>query len=54
MNNSERKQTIQLSDKSGTIPYMIGFAVILSILCCALILLIPTQSINVDTVYQGF
>lgn len=29
-------------------------AVFLSIVCCTFILLIPTASINVDTVYEGF
>jgi hypothetical protein len=29
-------------------------AVLLSIACCAFILLIPTASINVNTVYEGF
>jgi hypothetical protein len=32
----------------------ISLAVALCIACCALILLIPTASTNVDTVYQGF
>ena len=32
----------------------LALAVFLSIACCAFILLIPTSSINVDTVYEGF
>ena len=32
----------------------VGLAVALCIVCCVLILLVPTQSISVDTVYQGF
>ncbi len=32
----------------------VGVAIVLCLVCCALILLIPTQSISVDTVYQGF
>jgi hypothetical protein len=32
----------------------LGVAIVLCIACCTLILLIPTESINVDTVYQGF
>ena len=32
----------------------VALAVILSIICCTFFLLIPTQSINVDTVYEGF
>jgi hypothetical protein len=35
-------------------PYMLCLAVVLCVVCCALILLIPTQSISVDTVYKGF
>lgn len=29
-------------------------AVVLCVLCCIVILLIPTTSLAVDTVYQGF
>lgn len=29
-------------------------AVVLCVICCTLILLIPTTSLAVDTVYQGF
>lgn len=32
----------------------VALAVALCIACCTLILLIPTESISVDTVYQGF
>ena len=32
----------------------ITLAVILSVIGCTFFLLIPTQSINVDTVYEGF
>jgi hypothetical protein len=32
----------------------VGLAVVLCVGCCALLLLIPTASTSVDTVYQGF
>ena len=35
-------------------PLVLGLAVVLCIACCGLILLIPTESTNVETVYQGF
>ncbi len=33
---------------------LVVLAVVLCILCCSLFLSIPTESISVDTVYQGF
>ena len=48
----EKKAALSVRNVSFFV--MLTFAVFLSIVCCALILLIPTSSINVDTVYEGF
>jgi hypothetical protein len=54
MSNSQRDTHVRAFKDSATFLVAVGFAVVLCIGCCTLILLIPTGSINVDTVYQGF
>jgi hypothetical protein len=46
--------SVQAPDAGSSFRMLVGVAIVLCIVCCALILLIPTESINVDTVYQGF
>ena len=52
MTDAASKQ--QPSNKSLYLRLALGIAIALCIVCCTLILMIPTESINVDTVYQGF
>jgi hypothetical protein len=54
MSDSLREKHAAASEESGLSRAGLCVAVVLCIVCCALILLIPSQSINVDTVYQGF
>lgn len=51
-NSQSEKATPEKRNAGMTIA--VGLAVVLSIACCALLLLIPTASTSVDTVYQGF
>jgi hypothetical protein len=53
MSNLQQKTSAQ-APTSGVFLAAVSLAVVLSIVCCALILLVPTASITVDTVYQGF
>lgn len=53
MSSSQQDASAQAS-KSGIFLATVSIAVVLSIACCTLILLVPTESITVDTVYQGF
>ncbi len=48
------KDKLTAPENSRTFLAAVGVAVALCLVCCGLILLIPTQSISVDTVYQGF
>lgn len=50
----EMKAVEQPVKASGVETALIAFVVVLCIACCTLILLIPTSSLNVNTVYQGF
>ncbi len=54
MSSSHPTTDHEVPGKSGLFAAALGVAIALCIVCCALILLIPTQSISVDTVYQGF
>lgn len=54
MSNLQQNAIAQPSKESGISLAAITVAVVLSIVCCTLVLLIPTESITVDTVYQGF
>jgi hypothetical protein len=54
MSNLPQDTKVTPQDKSIVFRVAVGVAVALCIICCTLILLIPTESINVDTVYQGF
>jgi hypothetical protein len=54
MSNLQPKITVAILYESGMFLAALGIAVGLCIVCCALILSVPTESINVDTVYQGF
>ena len=54
MNNSPQHPGVTLTQENGIFRLLVGLAVVLCIVCCTLILLVPTESINVDTVYQGF
>jgi hypothetical protein len=51
---STAKQVDSAPGESGVFLGLVGLAVVLCIVCCVLILLIPTQSTSVDTVYRGF
>jgi hypothetical protein len=53
MSNTEKVGSTAPGE-SGVFVALVGLAVVLCVICCALILLIPTQSISVDTVYRGF
>jgi hypothetical protein len=54
MSNSLQDKGVAAPEESRIFRAAVGFAVVLCIACCALILLIPTASTSVDTVYQGF
>ena len=54
MSNRQQNKPVEPQGRSGIFLAVVGLAVVLSVICCALILLVPTESINVDTVYQGF
>jgi len=54
MSNSRQNTSATAVGESGIFLAIVGLAVVLSLVCCTLILLIPTESISVDTVYQGF
>jgi hypothetical protein len=54
MSSSYPAKSHEAPEENGVFVAAIGLAIALCIVCCALILLIPTQSISVDTVYQGF
>ncbi len=51
---SNPKQLDSAPGEDGLFVGLLGLAVVLCVLCCVLILLIPTQSTSVDTVYRGF
>jgi hypothetical protein len=54
MSDQRQVQTVAVARDNGIFLAAVGLAVVLCIACCSLFLLIPTQSINVDSVYQGF
>jgi hypothetical protein len=54
MSNSPQNPSVTLIQEHGIFRLLVSLAVVLCIACCMLILLVPTESINVDTVYQGF
>ena len=54
MTDSSRNTGVHVPNKSALFFVAVGVAVALCITCCTLILSIPTESITVDTVYQGF
>jgi hypothetical protein len=54
MNNAPWAKDVAAPKESRLFLAAVGLAVVLSLVCCALILLIPTESTSVDTVYQGF
>jgi hypothetical protein len=54
MSSTQQIAIAQSTERRGIFFVAVGIAVVLSIACCTLILLIPTESITVDTVYQGF
>jgi hypothetical protein len=54
MSSSDQAKSHEAHEQNGVFVTAVGLAIALCILCCGLILLIPTQSITVDTVYQGF
>jgi hypothetical protein len=54
MSNLHDTTTVTATREGRIFLAVVGLAVVLCFLCCTLILLVPTESINVDTVYQGF
>ena len=44
----------RLPKKDLCFRFALAVAVVFCLGCCTLFLMIPTESINVDTVYQGF
>jgi hypothetical protein len=54
MSSMQQTEIAQTTKERGSLLVAVSIAVALSIACCTLILLIPTESITVDTVYQGF
>ena len=54
MINTKQAEDVAALQGTGMFPVAVGLAVLLCIVCCAMILLLPTASINVDTVYHGF
>jgi len=54
MSNSHEGQSVIAPGKRGISSVAVCLVVVLCLVCCALILLIPTQSTSADTVYQGF
>lgn len=54
MSNIRQNKPAEPIGRDGIFLTAVTLAVVLSVICCALILLVPTESINVDTVYQGF
>lgn len=51
----ENRPEPEVGERVPNADYAIWAVVIfLCILCCVLFLIIPTQSISVDTIYQGF
>jgi hypothetical protein len=55
MTQIDKKSAEQTTaDKSLVFVAGVGLAIILCVLSCSLLLFIPTQSISVDTVYEGF
>jgi hypothetical protein len=54
MSNGQSKQQSTTQASRRALHLGIAFAVLLSLASWTLILLIPTSSINVDTVYEGF
>ena len=54
MNSFQQNASATTSGKRAAFLAGVSIAVALAIACCTLILLIPTESITVDTVYQGF
>lgn len=54
MSSTPRGDNVANLEKSRLHSVAVVLAVVLCIVCCTLFLLIPTASINVDTVYQGF
>jgi hypothetical protein len=54
INSAQQNESLVAQKRSGIFRFAVGLAVVLCIICCVLILLVPTESINVDTVYQGF
>jgi hypothetical protein len=54
MSNSPQEQKAPAQQRSGVPPVVVALAVVLCIASCTFLLLIPTASIDVDTVYQGF
>lgn len=44
----------EMTQRPQFLPFAISLAVVLCVAACVLIVLIPTTSITVDSVYQGF
>jgi hypothetical protein len=54
MSNPQKNRTAAAPETGSIFLAAVGLAVVLCLVASTLILLIPTQSINVDSVYQGF
>jgi hypothetical protein len=54
MNSFQQDASAATSGKRVIFLAAVSIAIALSIICCTLVLLVPTASITVDTVYQGF
>jgi hypothetical protein len=52
--NMSNPPSVQTPKAGSSLRMLVGIATVLCIVCCTLILLIPTESINMDPVYQGF
>jgi hypothetical protein len=54
MNNALDQRVVATRQKDGIRLAIVVCVVVLCVICCALMLSIPTASISADTVYQGF
>jgi predicted Co/Zn/Cd cation transporter (cation efflux family) len=53
-NFQENAVAIDSKESDRLFAVAVAVAIVLSILCCTFSLLVPTASITVDSVYQGF
>lgn len=54
MSRMQQAEAVEAPKTGGIFRLAVGLAIVLCIACCALMLLVPTASTSVDTVYQGF